>query len=114
MVPKEVPQHPDRCLALLCPCVVYRLSEKEDYGAFIEGNLRQLLSRDIMYHPVKQICDRFPEWLAVQEDTLPREEYIRYSLACRSCFLRREIGWSHTTCLQSLLSRITISSTRIL
>jgi peroxin-19 len=58
---------------------VCRLSEKEDYGAFIEGNLRQLLSRDIMYHPVKQICDRFPEWLAVQEDTLPREEYIRYS-----------------------------------
>ena len=31
-----------------------------------------------MYIPVKQICNKFPEWLAIQEDHLPKEEYERY------------------------------------
>jgi hypothetical protein len=30
-----------------------------------------------MYVPVKKICHKFPEWLALQEDHLPKEEYIR-------------------------------------
>lgn len=63
---------------MLAPAVVCgRLGEKEDYNSFIEGNLRQLLSKEIMYVPVKQICDKFPEWLAMQEDALPKDEYIR-------------------------------------
>lgn len=27
--------------------------------------MRQLLSKDLMYEPTKQICDKFPEWLAI-------------------------------------------------
>ena len=30
----------------------------------IDGVMRQLLSKDLMYEPTKQICDKFPEWLA--------------------------------------------------
>jgi peroxin-19 len=55
----------------------HRLGEKEDYETFIEGNLKQLLSKEIMYIPAKRICQKFPEWLAMQEDHLPREEYLR-------------------------------------
>ena len=31
----------------------------------IDGVMRQLLSRDLMYDPVQQVCGKFPEWLAV-------------------------------------------------
>lgn len=41
------------------------LGEKEDYNEVIDGVMRQLLSKDLMYEPTKQICAKFPEWLAI-------------------------------------------------
>lgn len=32
--------------------------------------MRQLLSKDLMYEPAKQICDKFPEWLAIHKYVL--------------------------------------------
>jgi hypothetical protein len=29
--------------------------------------MRQLLSKDLMYEPTKQVCDKFPEWLAIHK-----------------------------------------------
>jgi len=43
------------------------LGEKEDYNEVIDGVMRQLLSKDLMYDPAKQICEKFPEWLAVHK-----------------------------------------------
>jgi peroxin-19 len=40
------------------------LGDREDYNEVIDGVMRQLLSRDLMYEPIKQICVKFPEWLA--------------------------------------------------
>ena len=40
--------------------------------------MRQLLSKDVMYDPMKQITAKFPEWLAEHEDSLPEEDYERY------------------------------------
>ena len=36
------------------------LGDKEDYNEVIDGVMRQLLSRDLMYEPMKNICDKFP------------------------------------------------------
>jgi signal recognition particle GTPase len=41
------------------------LGEKEDYNEVIDGVMRQLLSKDLMYEPTKEICQKFPEWLAL-------------------------------------------------
>lgn len=43
------------------------LGEKEDYNEVIDGVMRQLLSKDLMYEPTKQICEKFPEWLAIHK-----------------------------------------------
>ena len=43
-------------------CVWY-----DSYGQVIDGVMRQLLSKDLMYEPAKQICDKFPEWLAIHK-----------------------------------------------
>lgn len=54
------------------------LGEKEDYNEVIDGVMRQLLSKDLMYEPSKQICDRFPEWLALHKQNLSDAEYTNY------------------------------------
>jgi hypothetical protein len=41
------------------------LGEKEDYNQVIDSVMKQLLSRDLMYDPIKQVCEKFPEWLAI-------------------------------------------------
>eukprot|EP01039_Chlorochromonas_danica_P004955 gene4955-5438_t len=54
------------------------LGEKEDYNEVIDGVMRQLLSKDLMYDPTKMICRKFPEWLAIQRKHLTVSEYENY------------------------------------
>lgn len=54
------------------------LGEKEDYNEVIDGVMRQLLSKDLMYEPTKQICEKFPEWLALHKKNLSDQEYDNY------------------------------------
>lgn len=56
------------------------LGEKEDYNEVIDGVMRQLLSKDLMYEPAKQICDKFPEWLAIHKKSMTEAEYNNYGL----------------------------------
>lgn len=52
-----------------------RMGNKDDFNNILEGAMKQLLNKDLMYTPMKQICDKFPAWLATNRDTMPREEY---------------------------------------
>lgn len=54
------------------------MGEKSDFQDLVDGMMQQLLSRDIMYEPMKQICERYPEWLAEKESLLSKEDYERY------------------------------------
>jgi len=40
--------------------------------------MKQLLSKDVMYEPIKQICERFPEWLAKHAESLSQADYDNY------------------------------------
>lgn len=55
-----------------------QLAEKEDYNEVIDGVMRQLLSKDLMYEPTSQICEKFPEWLAIHRKNLSPSEYNNY------------------------------------
>jgi len=54
------------------------LGDKEDYHEVIDGVMRQLLSKDLMYDPIQKICDKFPEWLALHKANLHQKEYENY------------------------------------
>merc|ERR1711862_466311 len=54
------------------------MGNKEDSEEIIEGMMKQLISKEIMYEPIKQVTDRFPHWLAEKKKTLSDEEYNRY------------------------------------
>ncbi|KAG7378254.1 Peroxisome chaperone and import receptor [Phytophthora pseudosyringae] len=51
---------------------------QSDFQDLVDGMMQQLLSKDVMYDPMKQICERYPEWLAEKEPLLSKEDYERY------------------------------------
>uniref|UniRef100_A0A7S1CAN0 Peroxin-19 n=1 Tax=Bicosoecida sp. CB-2014 TaxID=1486930 RepID=A0A7S1CAN0_9STRA len=57
-----------------------RMGEKEDFQSIVDNMMRQMLSKEIMYVPMKQIAERFPEWLADNEKKLSEEEYEKYGM----------------------------------
>ena len=54
------------------------LGERDDYNEVIDGVMRQLLSKDLMYIPIQQICEKFPEWLAFHRGNFREMEYDNY------------------------------------
>ncbi|GIL62882.1 hypothetical protein Vafri_17092 [Volvox africanus] len=40
--------------------------------------MQHLLSKDVLYGPLKEIRDRYPPWLDANQGTLPAEEFRRY------------------------------------
>ncbi|CAJ0943791.1 unnamed protein product, partial [Ranitomeya imitator] len=56
---------------------------------FMQNIMQNLLSKEVLYPSLKEITDKFPEWLQTHQDTLPAEEYRKYqeqhSLMARIC-----------------------------
>ena len=55
-----------------------QMGHKRDSNAVVDNVMKQLLDRDIMYEPMKEVCTRFPKYLAEHKDRLSPEEYTRY------------------------------------
>ena len=53
-------------------------NNKGDFDDIVDGMMRQLLAKELMYEPMKNVCERFPVWLAESKDKLTEEDYIRY------------------------------------
>lgn len=55
-----------------------KLGQKEDFDQVVDNMMRQLLARDLMYEPMKLVCEKYPEWLAEHVDGLTADEYQQY------------------------------------
>ena len=42
---------------------------------FMDGMMEQLLSKELMYEPMKQVTEKFPAWLETKKDKLSPEEW---------------------------------------
>lgn len=54
------------------------LSFTQDMESIVETMMQQLLSKDILYDPMKEIGERYPKWLEDHKASLNKEEYDRY------------------------------------
>eukprot|EP00804_Cyclotella_cryptica_P002396 CCRYP_004095-RA/>CCRYP_004095-RA protein AED:0.06 eAED:0.06 QI:178/1/1/1/1/1/2/102/358 len=58
------------------------LTSSNDAPPIIDTVMKQLLDKELMYTPMKDVCTRFPEWLARNNPSngggLSREDYERY------------------------------------
>jgi len=55
-----------------------KLNSKQDADQMVDGVMKQLLNKDLMYEPMKQVMMRFPKWLAENKEGLSEEEYEKY------------------------------------
>merc|ERR1711981_773462 len=45
----------------------------------MENMMQSLLSADILYPPLKELCNKYPEWLAENRQSLKQKEYDNYN-----------------------------------
>ncbi|KAJ1377447.1 Pex19, C-terminal domain superfamily, partial [Sesbania bispinosa] len=55
------------------------LAGSQDMESIVETMMQQLLSKEILHEPMKEIGERYPKWLEEHKTTLSKEEYERYS-----------------------------------
>ena len=55
-----------------------KMGNKNDSNDVVDGVMKQLLAKDLMYEPMKEVCTRFPKYLAENKTTLSNEEYNKY------------------------------------
>lgn len=55
------------------------LAASQDMESIVETMMQQLLSKDILQEPMKEIGERYPKWLKENEATLSKEDFDRYS-----------------------------------
>ncbi|KAI4342250.1 hypothetical protein MLD38_026894 [Melastoma candidum] len=51
----------------------------QDVESMVQTMMQQLLSKEILHEPMKEIGEKYPKWLEEHESTLSKEEYERYS-----------------------------------
>ena len=60
----------------------------------MEGMMQSLLSKELLYTPMKDIAEKFPDWLADNRNKVSEEEFIKYNkqfeLTKKICFLYEE------------------------
>ncbi|KAL7430102.1 hypothetical protein ACHAXM_001997 [Skeletonema potamos] len=49
-----------------------------DSNDVVDSVMKQLLDKELMYEPMKEVCTRYPKWLASNKDKLSMEEYQKY------------------------------------
>ncbi|KAF7810097.1 peroxisome biogenesis protein 19-2 [Senna tora] len=55
------------------------LTGSQDMDSIVETMMQQLLSKEILHEPMKEIGERYPKWLEEHKNSLSNEEYERYS-----------------------------------
>ncbi|KAE8708311.1 Peroxisome bioproteinsis protein 19-2 [Hibiscus syriacus] len=53
-----------------------------DMESIVETMMKQLLSKEILREPMKEIGERYPQWLEEHKASLSKEDYERYSNQC--------------------------------
>lgn len=51
---------------------------EEGAQAFLDSVMQQLLSKDVLYEPMREIGEKYPNWLAANKEKLPAEELRLY------------------------------------
>lgn len=49
-----------------------------EFQSVMEGMVNQMISKDVLYEPMKELREKYPKWLAEKHSTLPEEEYAKY------------------------------------
>jgi peroxin-19 len=51
---------------------------EEDFSKVLLGMMEQLTNKEILYEPMKELDDKFPDWLEKNKGKVPEAEFSRY------------------------------------
>jgi len=51
---------------------------EEDFSKMLLGMMEQLTNKEILYEPMKELHDKFPDWMANNNGKVPEEDMKRY------------------------------------
>lgn len=51
---------------------------EEEFSKMLMGMIEQLTNKDILYEPMKELDDKFPEWFEKNKSSTPAEDLKRY------------------------------------
>ncbi|KAJ2959172.1 hypothetical protein NQZ79_g5309 [Umbelopsis isabellina] len=54
------------------------LADNGDFQNMLEGMMGQLMSKDLLYEPMKDLAAKYPDWLEKNKDKTPPAEYEKY------------------------------------
>ena len=57
----------------------FSTSDAENVLPMMENMMQSLLSFDVLYPPLKELCNKYPEWLAENRTSLKPMEYEKYN-----------------------------------
>ncbi|KAK9144388.1 hypothetical protein Sjap_004291 [Stephania japonica] len=58
------------------------MAGSQDMDSIVENMMQQLLSKEILHEPMKEIGEKYPEWLEEHKSGLTKEDFDRYNLQC--------------------------------
>lgn len=50
-----------------------------EFLPFMQGMMQSLLSKEVLYPSLKDLVEKYPQWLEEKKDTLSSEDFTRYS-----------------------------------
>lgn len=53
---------------------------EEEFSKMLLGMMEQLTNKEILYEPMKELDEKFPEWLVKNKDKTTKEDVQRYEL----------------------------------
>ncbi|KAL8305195.1 hypothetical protein RB597_003911 [Gaeumannomyces tritici] len=56
---------------------------EEDFSKMLLGMMEQLTNKEILYEPMKELSDKYPEWLEKNKGTISAEDLARYKVQQR-------------------------------
>jgi len=51
---------------------------EEDFSKMLLGMMEQLTNKEILYDPMKELHDKFPEWMEKNKDSVSKDDLARY------------------------------------
>lgn len=54
------------------------LGSDENFSAMLMGMMEQLTNKEILYEPMKELHDKFPQWMKENEGKVAKEDWERY------------------------------------
>ncbi|KAH7432440.1 hypothetical protein KP509_07G022700 [Ceratopteris richardii] len=55
------------------------LGSSEDMQSVMDAMMQQLLSKEVLHEPMKELCEKYPQWLETNKCKFGDEEFNRYS-----------------------------------